>query len=87
MPSQPKKLSILVHRRPDVNIKTALSLRGHVSPVKSIMDSINIDPLIATLDFWTEHVLEAYWKELVRECTEINNTGLTQEYDTVATTG
>jgi len=49
----------------------------------TMVDSTDDDYLIAILDYWTDYSLEAYWKELVRECNEINNTGHTdEEYDT-----
>jgi len=48
-----------------------------------MVDSTDDDYLIAILDYWTDYSLEAYWKELVRECNEKNHTGHTdQEYDT-----
>ena len=44
-----------------------------------MMDTADNHPLMATLDFWTEHTLEAYWQELVRETKEVNFTGSTLE--------
>lgn len=38
-----------------------------------------MDPILQTLDFWTEISIEAHWKELVREAQEINKTATTLE--------
>ena len=53
---------------------TAQSPRGLISPAS------NMD-LLERLDYYTAINLEAYWRQLVKEAQEANNTGKTEDTD------